>query len=560
MLNFNKTENKQLTIKPKKLVFKTPPRKQISQLDSLPFYDRSLVDYENYHKYIGHAGVKHSISIQATRGCPYRCFYCDVYKTTLHHFRRSVDNIFEEVKMLADLGVKRIEFIDDIFNVKQKDFKDFFRLVLKHKLKLNFFFPSALKGDLLDEEGIDLMVEAGGLGVNISLESGSDRLQKVMRKNLNLEKFYNNARYITEKYPHVVLGLNAMHGFPTETEKEAMMTLDFIKSLKWIHFPYLLTVRAFPNTEIEKFAREQGIPDDVIKKSQDLSYEDTAPSLTFSQDFTKGVKTIFLKDYVLNKERLLSVLPHQMKNFCEDELNQKYSSYFPTKVKTLDDLLKLARIKRSELTTQTFLDEKKLIVPNLNSNIQKKFKPIKKNKDAFKILWMNLSGYYSSGADSQERKLMEPPLGLIALQSYLDREFKEKIDGRIVKSGLDFDSNEEMNKLIKDFKPDIIGISVMTFYKDFVHGAIKSIRNNDISTPIFLGGPYPTGDYENALKDQNINACMLGEGEITITELVGLMMDNDNKLPTHDILKKVHGMALRNNEELRQEIQTQLSN
>jgi len=59
---------------------------------------------------------------------------------------------------------------------------------------------------------------------------------------------------------------------------------------------------------------------------------------------------------------------------------------------------------------------------------------------------------------------------------------------------------------------------------------------------------------------QNINACMLGEGEITITELVGLMMDNDNKLPTHDILKKVHGMALRNNEELRQEIQTQLSN
>ena len=560
MLNSKEIENKKLIIKPKKLVFKTPPRKQISQLDSLPFYDRSLVDYENYHKYIGHAGVKHSISIQATRGCPYRCFYCDVYKTTLHHFRRSVDNIFEEVKMLADLGVKRIEFIDDIFNVKEKDFKAFFRLVLKHKLKLNFFFPSALKGDLLDEEGIDLMVEAGGLGVNISLESGSDRLQKVMRKNLNLEKFYNNARYITEKYPHVVLGLNAMHGFPTETEKEAMMTLDFIKSLKWIHFPYLLTVRAFPNTEIEKFAREQGVPDDVIKKSQDLSYEDTAPSLTFSQDFTKGVKTIFLKDYVLNKERLLSVLPHQMKNFCEDELNQKYSSYFPTKVKTLDDLLKLARIKRSELTTQTFLDEKKLIVPNLNSNIQKKFKPIKKNKDAFKILWMNLSGYYSSGADSQERKLMEPPLGLIALQSYLDREFKEKIDGRIVKSGLDFDSNEEMNKLIKDFKPDIIGISVMTFYKDFVHGSIKSIRDNDISTPIFLGGPYPTGDYENVLKDQNINTCILGEGEITITELVGLMMDNDNKLPTHDILKNVHGMALRENRELRQEIKTPLSN
>jgi radical SAM superfamily enzyme YgiQ (UPF0313 family) len=527
-------------------IVKTATRKQISKLDTLPFYDRSLINYENYHKYIGHAGVKHSVSVQATRGCPYRCFYCDVYKTTLHHFRRSVDNIFEEVKLLADLGVKRIEFIDDIFNVKVKDFKAFFRLVLKNKLKLNFFFPSALKGDLLDKEGIDLMVETGGLGVNISLESGSDRMQKVMRKNLNLEKFYNNASYITEKYPHVVLGLNAMHGFPTETEKEAMMTLDFIKSLKWIHFPYLLTVRAFPNTEIEKFAREQGIPDEIIKKSQDLSYEDTAPSLTFSQDFTKAVKTIFLKDYVLNKERLLAVLPYQMKNFCEDELNQKYNSYFPRKVKTVDDLLKLARIDKSELKVQTFLDEEKLKVPNLNSNILKKFPQIKKNDDAFKILFMNLSGYYSNSEDSQERKLIEPPLGLIALLTYLNREFKEKINGKIVKSGLDFDSNEEMTKIINEFKPDIIGISVMTFYKDFVHKAIKSIREKGIKIPIFLGGPYPTGDYENVLKDPNIDLCMLGEGEVTITELVKHMMKNNNKLPSQTTLKTIAGMAFNN--------------
>ena len=154
--------------------------------------------------------------------------------------------------------------------------------------------------------------------------------------------------------------------------------MNFIKSLKWIHFPYLLTVRAFPNTELEKFAREQGRSDDKIKKSQDLSYEDVASSLTFSQDFTKAVKTIFLKDYVLNKERLLSVLPYQMENFCEDELNQKYNSYFPTKIKTLDDLLKLARIKRSELKRQKCLDEEKLKVPNINNEITKKFPQIKK--------------------------------------------------------------------------------------------------------------------------------------------------------------------------------------
>ena len=115
-------------------------------------------------------------------------------------------------------------------------------------------------------------------------------------------------------------------------------------------------MNAVINLEEIFVTREQGIPDEVIKKSQDLSYEDVAPSLTFSQGFTKAVKTMFLKDYVLNKERLLSVLPYQMQNFCEDELNQKYNSYFPTKVKTLDDLLKLARIKKSDLKIQKCLD------------------------------------------------------------------------------------------------------------------------------------------------------------------------------------------------------------
>ena len=112
-------------------IFVSPTRKQFNNLDSLPIYDRSLVDYSKYNKTIGHAGVKYSMAVQATRGCPYRCFYCDVYKTTLHHYRRSVDSVFEEVKEIADLGVKRIEFIDDIFNVKAKDFVAFFNLIIK---------------------------------------------------------------------------------------------------------------------------------------------------------------------------------------------------------------------------------------------------------------------------------------------------------------------------------------------------------------------------------------------------------------------------------------------
>ena len=74
----------------------------------------------------------------------------------------------------------------------------------------------------------------------LALETASPRQQKVIRKNLNIEKLRANIEYITKTYPHVVLDLFTMHGFPTETEEEALMTLDFIKSIKWLHFPLIL--------------------------------------------------------------------------------------------------------------------------------------------------------------------------------------------------------------------------------------------------------------------------------------------------------------------------------
>ena len=170
-------------------IYTSTSRDQIRDLDILPFIDRSLINYDKYHSFVGHAGRKYHMPIQATRGCPYKCFYCDIYKTAPRNYKRSPKNLFDEVMLLANMGVKRIEFIDDIFNVNRKYFVSFFDLVSKHNLDLEFFFPTGLKGDLLDKEMIDVMVEGGTVGLNLSLEHAAPRLQKVMRKNLNIDKF-----------------------------------------------------------------------------------------------------------------------------------------------------------------------------------------------------------------------------------------------------------------------------------------------------------------------------------------------------------------------------------
>ena len=538
-------------IKKEKEIFKTASRAQIGyqtsilpNLDDLPLIDRSLIDYTKYHKYVGHAGRKYSMAMQATRGCPYKCFYCDIYKTTINHYRRSVEDIMEEVKMIYDMGIRRIEFIDDIFNVNVKHCASFFNSVVKAGMDIDFMFPNGLKGDLFTKELLDTMVAGGLRGMNLSLEHASPRLQKVMRKNLDVERFRENIQYIATKYPFVVVGLYTMHGFPTETEKEAHETLEYIKSIKWVHFPYMFNVRIFPGTEIEHFALEQGISKKVIEESQDMSYAEGSPTIAFSKEFTTMIRARFIKEYMLNKERLLKVLPHQMKMFTENELDQKYNAYFPSKINTLKDLLNVVGIKRSELKVKECLDEKKIEVPNLKSKIEKYFPPKKKDSDALKFLLIDLSTYYVKDGDNREYNVIEPPLGLMALMSYINtQDIANKIDSKMIKSFIDFNSNDELVELIKDYNPDVIGVRAMTFYRNFFHDAIDHVRKKGISTPVIVGGPYPTASYTEVLKDKNIDVVVIAEGEITITDILKRTLNNNKNFPDKDELKNVPGIA-----------------
>jgi len=528
------------------LIHKTNLRQQTKNLDVFPIIDRSLIDYDKYHKFVGHSGVKCQMAIRAARGCPYQCFYCDVYKTYQNHCRRSVEHIFNEVMLLADIGIKRIEFIDDIFNVNKKDFASFFELVIKHRLDLRFFFPTGLRGDLLDKDIIDLMVAAGTVMLQLSLENASPRLQKIMRKNLNIEKFHENLLYITEKYPFVVLGLNAMHGFPTETEEEALMTLNFIKSIKWAHFPYLFNVIIFPGTELEQFALEQGLSREAIEQSQDIPFEDIPPTLPFSQDFTKNVRMSFIREYVLNRERLLHVLPYQMELFSEDELNQKYNGYFFGRIKSLNDLLKLTKINRSELTPGTCLDERQINIPDLKIRIREKFpQAANKNKNALRLMLIDLSTFFLHDLDTREYNVLEPPHGLLALLTYINQEFGDRVEGRICKSRVDFNSCEEIYNIVNGFSPDIIGIRTLTLYKDFFHEVIAYIRKRGISVPVIAGGPYSTASYAKLLRDKNVDLAVIGEGEITLAEILEKTIANNNHLPSAEVLKKIPGIAFR---------------
>jgi len=99
------------------------------------------------------------------------------------------------------------------------------------------------------------------------------------------------------EYPHVILDLFTMHGFPTETEEEAMMTLNFIKSLKWCHFAYVFVVKIFPNTDLAKLAIDHGVSPEAISRSDKLALHELPDTLPFDKGFTLKYQAAFFNEY-----------------------------------------------------------------------------------------------------------------------------------------------------------------------------------------------------------------------------------------------------------------------
>jgi anaerobic magnesium-protoporphyrin IX monomethyl ester cyclase len=232
----------------------------IKDLDTLPFPAYDLIDLPNYWNIQSMPPVpkRHYASLLSSRGCPYKCIYChNIFGSTFRF--HSAERIISEIEYIKNkYPISDFEFLDDIFNLNRQRLVDFASLTLKKDLRLELAFPNGVRTDILRKEELDMLIESGLYFASFSLESGSPRIQKLIGKNLNIEKFRENVLYAVSR--GVFSNGFAMLGFPTETAEEMQMTIDVICSSK-LHSASFFTVTPFPNTElyriIEKFSPEK---------------------------------------------------------------------------------------------------------------------------------------------------------------------------------------------------------------------------------------------------------------------------------------------------------------
>jgi len=200
-----------------------------------------------------------------TRGCPFQCTYCGAHLISGRKIRsHSVDFTIKQIEFLHKEGIKEIHIEDDNFTMKRDFVIDFCNKLIQKKLGVTFTFPNGIRLDTLDSEMIKLMKKAGLYSVSVGIESGSDKIRKLMNKNLDA-KTIREKMDLLKKEGIEVIGFFIV-GYPGEIIEDIKETVKFACSLPLKRATFS-AFKPFPGTLIY---------DELVKKGEikELKWED----------------------------------------------------------------------------------------------------------------------------------------------------------------------------------------------------------------------------------------------------------------------------------------------
>ncbi len=225
------------------------PAIPIEDLDELPMPAWDMVDREFYlhERSMAHVGKRAYLPLVTSRGCPYGCIYC--HQIHGKRFRsRSPESVLQEARIsYRRYGVRDFEFYDDNFNLNRPRMEAILDGFASLRPTVNLHFPNGLRTDLLVESDFTRFRRAGTQFIAVAVESASPRIQRLIRKDLDLDRVFANIT-AAERAGLFVNGF-FMLGFPTETLEEARRTVDFAVRSR-LHEALFFVVTPFKGTPL----------------------------------------------------------------------------------------------------------------------------------------------------------------------------------------------------------------------------------------------------------------------------------------------------------------------
>lgn len=195
--------------------------------------------------------------VSSSRGCPFLCAYCAGRTLTGPRIRtRSIPLVLEEIELLwRRYGVREIHVVDDNFTADRSRVEEFCAGLAARCPGIAFTFPNGVRLDTLDAGLLRLLKSAGCYSLILGIESGSDRVLRLMRKGLTTEQIRRGAALVRDA--GIEVGGFFILGFPGETRAEMEETIRFSRTLGLTaaHFSNFIPL---PGTEAHRALQERG--------------------------------------------------------------------------------------------------------------------------------------------------------------------------------------------------------------------------------------------------------------------------------------------------------------
>ncbi len=253
------TEIEGLSFKVEGKIIHNADRPLEKDINNFPFPDRE--DFLGINRY-----SKDNISsIITSRGCPYDCTFCSAKTTWTRKVRyRDVDNVIEEIIMLKNkYAIPSYFFWDDSFTVNRSRTEELLDKIITNKINLPW--ECTTRADLLDDKLLSKMKAAGCFSIDIGLETASNRMLNIIKKNITMETCYQAFSLLVKH--NMNYGVFLMVGFPEETEEDILKTIEYAKNSTATTLCFSVFT-PYPGCESYERAKEMGMIDTKLDWSK----------------------------------------------------------------------------------------------------------------------------------------------------------------------------------------------------------------------------------------------------------------------------------------------------
>ncbi|WP_020529140.1 tRNA (N(6)-L-threonylcarbamoyladenosine(37)-C(2))-methylthiotransferase MtaB [Flexithrix dorotheae] len=189
-------------------------------------------------------------------GCNYNCTFCTIPLARGKSRSDTMENVIKNAREIAATEVKEVVLtgvnLGDYGIIDGRRQLKFFDLVKEldqvegiDRIRISSIEPNLLTNEIIEYVSVsDRFVPH----FHIPLQSGSDKLLKLMRRRYERDLYVNRVAKIKEVMPHCCIGVDVIIGFPGETDEDFLETYNFLNELD-ISYLHVFTYSERPNTE-----------------------------------------------------------------------------------------------------------------------------------------------------------------------------------------------------------------------------------------------------------------------------------------------------------------------